>query len=123
MLPDVHFIADWLDMASKEMAKQLAYLPARKYLDVVTNESAFSVQAGGLASWRLAGIEEGSQENDPSLYQTDQTEAREHRAHRNQSPFQLEGIMVYSQCSEKSKWQLFDPVCTCATSVMFGMLP
>ncbi|CAJ1442508.1 unnamed protein product [Effrenium voratum] len=51
MLPDVHFIADWLDMASKEMAKQLAYLPARKYLDVVTNESAFSVQAGGLASW------------------------------------------------------------------------
>lgn len=50
-LPDVIFIGDFLDMAGKEIAKQIAYIPARKYLDAVTGSSAFSVQMAGLASW------------------------------------------------------------------------
>ena len=36
-----------------KLGMRIAYIPARKYLDAVTDSSAFAVQMAGLASWHL----------------------------------------------------------------------
>ena len=50
-MPSVHFIADYLDMAAKQINTQLAYIPARPYLNIITNSSPVHLQMAGLAAF------------------------------------------------------------------------
>ena len=50
-LPSIHFIADYVDMAAKQINTELAYIPARSYLHIVTNSSPIHIQMAGLAAW------------------------------------------------------------------------
>ena len=50
-MPSIHFIAEYIDMASKQIATELAYIPARPYLNIITNSSPLQLVMGGVASW------------------------------------------------------------------------
>lgn len=50
-MPSIHFIAEYIDMASKQIATELAYILARPYLNIITNSSPMQLVMGGVASW------------------------------------------------------------------------
>ena len=50
-LPSIHFIAEYIDMASKQINTELAYIPARPYLNIITNSSPIQLQMAGIAAW------------------------------------------------------------------------
>mmetsp|Transcript_34802 Transcript_34802/g.64757 ORF Transcript_34802/g.64757 Transcript_34802/m.64757 type:complete len:516 (+) Transcript_34802:48-1595(+) len=50
-LPRDQFIADYIDEAAKQINTQLAYIPARPYLNVITNSSPMAIQVSGLGAW------------------------------------------------------------------------